>query len=43
MRCLITDAVYSGIAEELGKYLDVIVTGGKPLSHEDMLSQIGGY
>lgn len=43
MRCLITDAVYSGIAEELGKYLDVTVTGGKPLSHEDMLSQIGNY
>ena len=43
MRCLITDAVYSGIAEELGKYLDVTATGGKPLSHEDMLSQIGSY
>lgn len=43
MKCLITDAVYEGIAEELGKYLDVTVTGGKPLSHKDMLSQIGNY
>ncbi len=43
MKCLITDAVYEGIAEELKKYLDVTVTDGKPLSHEEMLKQIGDY
>lgn len=43
MKCLITDAVYEGIAEELGKYLDVTVTDGKPLSHDKLLSQIGDY
>ncbi len=32
MKCLITDAVYPGIAEELKKYIDVTTTDGKPLS-----------
>ena len=43
MKYLITDAIYEGIAEELGKYLDVTEIGGKPLSHDKLLSQIGDY
>lgn len=43
MKCLITDAVYEGIAESLKEYLDVTETGGKSLSHEALLEQIGDY
>lgn len=43
MKCLITDAVYEEIAESLKEYLDVTETGGKPLSHEALLEQIGDY
>ena len=41
MKCLITDAVYAGIAEELKKYMDVTTTDGKPLSKAEMLEKIG--
>ena len=43
MKCLITDAVYAGIAEELKKYMDVTTTDGKPLSKAEMLEKIGDY
>ena len=43
MKCLITDAVYPGIAEELKKYIDVTTTDGKPLSKAEMLEKIGDY
>ena len=43
MKCLITDAVYPGIAEELKKYIDVTTTDGKPLAKAEMLEQIGDY
>ena len=41
MKCLITDAVYAGIAEELKKYMDVTTSNGKPLSKDEMLKAIG--
>ena len=41
MKCLITDAVYAGIAEELKKYMDVTTSNGKPLSKGEMLKAIG--
>ncbi len=40
MKCLITDAVYAGIEEELKKYMDVKTSDGKPLSKEDMIKEI---
>ena len=40
MKCLITDAVYPGIAEELRKYLDVTTSDGKPLSKQEMIDAI---
>lgn len=40
MKCLITDAVYAGIEEELKKYMDVKTSDGKPLSKEDMVKGI---
>lgn len=40
MKCLITDAVYAGIEEELKKYMDVKTSDGKPLSKEDMMKEI---
>jgi D-3-phosphoglycerate dehydrogenase len=40
MKCLITDAVYPGIAEELKKYLDVTTTDGKPLSKDELIAAI---
>ena len=43
MKCLITDAVYPGIANELKRYIDVTTTGGKPLTRAEMLEQIGEY
>ena len=41
MKCLITDAVYAGIAEGLKKYMDVTTSNGKPLSKDEMLKAIG--
>ena len=41
MKCLITDAVYAGITEELKKYMDVTTSNGKPLSKDEMLKAIG--
>ncbi len=41
MKCLITDAVYAGIAEELKKYLEVETTDGKPLSKAELIEKIG--
>ena len=43
MKCLITDAVYPGIANELKRYIDVTTTDGRPLSKAEMLEQIGEY
>lgn len=40
MKCLITDAVYAGIAEELKKYMEVKTSDGKPLSKEEMIKEI---
>ena len=40
MKCLITDAVYPGIAEELKKFMDVKTSDGKPLSKEEMIREI---
>lgn len=40
MKCLITDAVYAGIAEELKKYMEVKTSDGKPLSKEEMVKEI---
>jgi len=41
MKCLITDAVYPGIAQELSKYMEVVTSDGKPLSKDEMIQQIG--
>lgn len=43
MKCLITDAVYPGIAEELSRYLHVAATDRRPLSREEMIERIGEY
>ena len=43
MKCLITDAVYPGIAQELKKYIEVETTDGHPLSKADLLEKIGDY
>ena len=43
MKCLITDAVYPGIAKDLKKYIDVTTTDGKPLSKAELMEQIGEY
>ena len=43
MKCLITDAVYPGIAKELKKYIDVDTTNGNPLSKAEMIEKIGEY
>ena len=43
MKCLITDAVYPGIAEELSRYIDVATTEGRPLSKAEMIEKIGEY
>ncbi len=43
MKCLITDAVYPGIAQELKKYIEVDTTDGRPLSKADLLEKIGDY
>ena len=43
MKCLITDEVYEGIAEELKGIMDVTETNGKTLSHDELLEQIGEY
>ncbi|MDO5132924.1 MAG: NAD(P)-dependent oxidoreductase [Eubacteriales bacterium] len=43
MKCLITDEVYEGIAEALKDELELTVTGGMPLSHEELLDRIGEY
>ena len=43
LKCLITDAVYPGIAEELGRYIHVTTTGGKPLTKAELLEKIGEY
>jgi phosphoglycerate dehydrogenase and related dehydrogenases len=40
MKCLITDAVYPGIAEELKKFMDIKTSDGKPLSKEEMIREI---
>lgn len=40
MKCLITDAVYAGIAEELKKYMDVKTSDGKPLGREEMIREV---
>ena len=41
MKCLITDAVYPGIEEELSRYMVCTNTAGKPLSKEEMIEAIG--
>ena len=41
MKCLITDAVYPGIEEELSRYMVCTNTGGKPLSKAEMIEAIG--
>ena len=41
MKCLITDAVYPGIEEELSKYMVCTNTAGKPLSKAEMIEAIG--
>lgn len=43
MKCLITDAVYPGIAQELKKYIEVDTTDGRPLSKAELLERIGDY
>ena len=43
MKCLITDAVYPGIAQELKKYIEVDTTDGRPLSKAELLEKIGDY
>ena len=43
IKCLITDAVYPGIAEELSDYIHVTTTGGRPLSRAELLEKIGEY
>lgn len=43
MKCLITDAVYPGIANELERYIDVTTSDGRPLSKSEMLEQIVEY
>lgn len=43
LKCLITDAVYPGIAEELGRYIHVTTTGGKPLTKAELMEKIGEY
>ena len=41
MKCLITDAVYPGIEEELSRYMVCTNTAGKPLSKAEMIEAIG--
>jgi len=43
MKCLVTDAVYPGIARELRTYIDVDTTDGHPLSKAEMIEKIGEY
>ena len=40
MKCLITDAVYPGIAQELKKYIEVDTTDGRPLSKAELLAEV---
>lgn len=41
MNCLIIDRVYSGIAEELGKYMNVKTAANLPCSKEQLIAEIG--
>lgn len=41
MKCLIIDRVYSGIAEELGKYMDVKTAANLPCTKEQLIAEIG--
>lgn len=41
MNCLIIDRVWSGIAEELSKYMDVKVAANLPSSKDQLLAEIG--
>ena len=41
MNCLIIDRVYSGIAEELGKYMNVKTAANLPCTKEQLIAEIG--
>lgn len=41
MKCLIIDKVYAGIAEELGKYMEVKTADNLPSSKDQVLAEIG--
>ena len=41
MNCLIIDRVYSGIAEELGKYMNVKTAANLPSTKEQLIAEIG--
>ena len=41
MKCLIIDAVYAGISEELSKYMEVVTPAKTPLSQADLIASIG--
>lgn len=41
MNCLIIDKVYAGIAEELGKYMNVKTAANLPSSKEQLIAEIG--
>ena len=41
MKCLIIDKVYAGIAEELGKFMEVKTAEHLPSSKEQVLAEIG--
>lgn len=41
MNCLIIDKVYAGIAEELGKYMNVRTADNLPSSKEQLIAEIG--
>ena len=41
MKCLIIDRVYAGIAEELGKHMEVKTADNLPSTKEQLIAEIG--